>query len=569
MPSWMSENMGYNPKQFDDSKGRDRRERSRSRERDDRRDSRRRERSRSRERDSRYSRRDDRDRDRDRKRGRSRSPSRDRYVWKSRKELGRATNFDVRPMPGMEPAPIAVIGGASHSHTHGSSKSTSQFVPPPSRSGDSSTYGPGSRGGVHDRHARRLYVGNLPPSASKEQIIQFLEDTLKMAAPANDPYVGNGLSVVSCMLNPGNTFCFVEFQNMEVTAATLSLDGLQFTCGTEVKNLRMKRPNDFKPDQVSGLGPIPVLNRNVEGIIIKDMTAGGSSDTRSQSGGTGAGKIFIGGLPYNLSDADVEQLLSAFGPDKLKSFKVVRDPGSETSKGYGFAEYTDMATTQMAIDGLNGIDIGNKVLTVKMAGEKSSGQQQQPYPGGMGTGLTQMPPQMGQPPMGMPSGGRGHSMTVPAWMAKDQNPNANMGTALVSDPYALQPPPPTAMNPYAQPSMHVSMPVGVPAAPTIQPTRVLKLSNMVSREEIQDDSEFVDIREDVKEECSGYGQVLSIVIPRAKDGFPYHAEGNIYVEFLSSAMAATALAGLSGRKFADKLVVVEYWNEERFKQQQF
>ena len=494
-------------------------------------------------------------------------------------------------MVGMEPAPIAVIGGASHSHTHGSSKTASQHIPASRSGGQPSSYGPGASGGsVQDRHARRLYVGNLPPSASKDDIIMFLEDVLKKTAPQNNPYVGgNGKTVMSAMLNHGNTFCFVEFANMEVTCAALNLDGVQMTCGQEIKNLRMKRPNDFKPELVTGMGPIPILNLNADGVIVKLMIqqVGGASGQGPRSTTGGPGKIFIGGLPYNLSDSDVEQLLTAFGP--IRSFNLVRDPGSETSKGFGFCEYMDMATTQAAIDGLNGIAIGEKALTVKMAGEKGPNPntngsqqsipvQQQQFNQYQGGGI--MPPQMGQqqPPIGMPSGGRGQAMTMPAWMT---NNNPTLGAVPVSSAYGQQPPPP--VQPYGQP-MHIPQPQtmyaqpqtmyaqpAVPHTTTTAPihSRVLKLSNMVSREEIQDDSEFVDIREDVQSECAGYGQVLGVLIPRVKEGFPLHTEGSIYVEFQNTTMAAAAKMALSGRKFAGNTLVVENFGEEQFRQRNF
>ncbi len=88
--------------------------------------------------------------------------------------------------------------------------------------------------------------------------------------------------------------------------------------------------------------------------------------------------------------------------------------------------------------------------------------------------------------------------------------------------------------------------------------QVLLLKNIVTREELQDNNEYVDIKEDVKEECSSYGSVESIVIPRAKDGFKESAEGNVYVSFTDISSAQKASVALSGRKFADRIVTVDY-----------
>ena len=46
------------------------------------------------------------------------------------------------------------------------------------------------------------------------------------------------------------------------------------------------------------------------------------------------------------------------------------------------------------------------------------------------------------------------------------------------------------------------------------PTRVLQMLNMVTPEELADPEEFVEICEDIKEECGKYGQVVEVKVPR-------------------------------------------------------
>jgi splicing factor U2AF 65 kDa subunit len=47
------------------------------------------------------------------------------------------------------------------------------------------------------------------------------------------------------------------------------------------------------------------------------------------------------------------------------------------------------------------------------------------------------------------------------------------------------------------------------------PTSVLVLKNMVEVSELENDEDYVDLLEDIKEECSKYGTLLNIQIPRA------------------------------------------------------
>ena len=89
-------------------------------------------------------------------------------------------------------------------------------------------------------------------------------------------------------------------------------------------------------------------------------------------------------------------------------------------------------------------------------------------------------------------------------------------------------------------------------------SQVLKLTNMVTAAELNDDSEYFDIKEDVSTECSGYGQVLTVIIPRVKEGYPPSTEGFIFVEFQDASMARTCAIALSGRKFDARVVIVDY-----------
>ncbi len=81
---------------------------------------------------------------------------------------------------------------------------------------------------------------------------------------------------------------------------------------------------------------------------------------------------------------------------------------------------------------------------------------------------------------------------------------------------------------------------------------------MVSASELEDDQEFEDIKDDVHSECSSHGAVSAVLIPRAKEGFPQACEGSIFVEFRDASMARNAALALSGRKFGERVVSVEY-----------
>lgn len=84
-------------------------------------------------------------------------------------------------------------------------------------------------------------------------------------------------------------------------------------------------------------------------------------------------RVFIGGLPVFLTEEQVTELLSSFGT--VKMLELVKDRETGQSKGYGFAEYEDASVVEIACMGLNGTKMGDRILTVRKAGEvRSAGQ---------------------------------------------------------------------------------------------------------------------------------------------------------------------------------------------------
>ncbi|KAK1150689.1 splicing factor U2AF 65 kDa subunit isoform X3 [Acipenser oxyrinchus oxyrinchus] len=101
------------------------------------------------------------------------------------------------------------------------------------------------------------------------------------------------------------------------------------------------------------------------------------------------------------------------------------------------------------------------------------------------------------------------------------------------------------------------------------PTDVLCLMNMVAPEELLDDDEYEEIVEDVRDECSKYGAVKSIEIPRPVDGLEVPGCGKIFVEFVSVFDCQKAMQGLTGRKFANRVVVTKYCDPDAYHRRDF
>jgi len=82
-------------------------------------------------------------------------------------------------------------------------------------------------------------------------------------------------------------------------------------------------------------------------------------------------KIFVAGLPYDLDDAELEEIFEKFG--KVVSAKVAMDRETGKSKGFGFVEMPNEVEAKDAIESLNDISLGKKPLIVKQADDKPGG----------------------------------------------------------------------------------------------------------------------------------------------------------------------------------------------------
>ncbi|XP_054616262.1 splicing factor U2AF 65 kDa subunit-like [Dunckerocampus dactyliophorus] len=100
-------------------------------------------------------------------------------------------------------------------------------------------------------------------------------------------------------------------------------------------------------------------------------------------------------------------------------------------------------------------------------------------------------------------------------------------------------------------------------------TEVLCLLNMVMPEELVDDDDYDEILDDIREECCKYGAVRSIEIPRPVHGVEVPGCGKIFVEYVSAADCQKAMQALTGRKFANRVVVTKYYDPDMYHRHDF
>lgn len=199
------------------------------------------------------------------------------------------------------------------------------------------------------RQSKRLFVYNLPPSATEDSIVEFFNLQL------------NGLNVtqgvdpcISAQVAKNREFALLEFKSPSDATVVLAMDGIHMEAADTMQNggsngaakgLAIRRPKDY-------IVPSAEETEWQEGVISPEVP-----DT--------ANKVCISNIPLYLSEEQVTELLTSFGP--LKSFVFVKDRGTEEPRGFAFCEYVDPANTAIAVEGLNGMELGDRILKVNLA----------------------------------------------------------------------------------------------------------------------------------------------------------------------------------------------------------
>lgn len=79
-------------------------------------------------------------------------------------------------------------------------------------------------------------------------------------------------------------------------------------------------------------------------------------------------KVFISGLPQRVSEGELTEVFSDFGP--VKSLRIVKDHQTKQSKGFGFIEMMNEDEALEAIKHMNGQRYYENTIRVNIADDK-------------------------------------------------------------------------------------------------------------------------------------------------------------------------------------------------------
>jgi cold-inducible RNA-binding protein len=84
-----------------------------------------------------------------------------------------------------------------------------------------------------------------------------------------------------------------------------------------------------------------------------------------------ARKLYVGNLPYNTAEQDLQELFASAGA--VETVNLMRDMATGRARGFGFVEMASDEDAQNAIAQLNNFEYGGRNLTVNEARPKVSG----------------------------------------------------------------------------------------------------------------------------------------------------------------------------------------------------
>ncbi|XP_047321402.1 splicing factor U2af large subunit A [Impatiens glandulifera] len=189
------------------------------------------------------------------------------------------------------------------------------------------------------RPMRRLYVENLPASASEKSIRECFNNFL-LGSGVN--HIKGTQPCISCIVNKEKSQAIVEFLTPEDASAALAFDGRSFFGSF----LKVRRPKDFI-EVTTGISEKPIDAVDSISDTVKDSPY----------------KIFIGGIPNAISSEMLMEIAGVFGPLKAYRFEI----NTELKASFAFLEYVDQSVTLKACAALNGMKMGGQMLTAVQA----------------------------------------------------------------------------------------------------------------------------------------------------------------------------------------------------------
>jgi splicing factor U2AF subunit len=363
---------------------------------------------------------------------------------------------------------------------------------------------------AQDKINRELFVGNTPAGTSELLLQHFVNAALRrcgLCGPYESP-------VINARVN--SKFAFVELNSIDMANKCLNLNGIPFLH----VQLKICRPSKY-------IGPV------VPAITWFQLTGQDGKNMYDPELEKLQRELFVG----NTTPEMTAQMLQDFLGNAMQQVGLCTAPGNPISSCRVSGKFA-FIELRSAIEAANALNLNNI-----------------PY---LGTAL-----RVGRPSKynGPPEQHLNWEDILAKYLSGELQPSnfgANNQSSSGTNNNATDG---TTTNALPQST-------SVPAPPTLDASpksRIVELRNMLSMEDLNDPEEYQDIMDDTKEQCSGFGTLVSVIIPRMDEV----GATKIFLEYHTIDDAAKAIAGLQGRTFDGRLVEATYFDETKFANQDY
>lgn len=364
----------------------------------------------------------------------------------------------------------------------------------------------------------RTYVGSLGYNTTADTVNSFFNafGAIKSTDLPWDQMTGNHKG-----------YAFVEYECPE--AAQLAIDQMNGQL-VDGRGIKVGRPN-------SAPAAAPAVQKMM-------------ADPRN------AARIYIASIHPELSEADIRNVFGAFSPDEpIKSCKLCPDPtgtGPGKHKGYGFVEYATADAANDAVAAMNKFDLGGQYLRVCKAIT---------LPEYCDFLKEEEPEKDGEPKSDAEKAAASAAQAVaenkglPTPAAAEAAPTADTADTkkAADDGSSLQ----------EEESMEISgndarVMMMQKLAQKDNSLNVMVLRNMVTAEEVDED-----LKEEVTEQCVGFGEVKNAVIAIEDQTV------KVFVVFAALDGAKACIKTMNGRWFGGKQITAELYDSALFEDEDY
>lgn len=391
---------------------------------------------------------------------------------------------------------------------------------------------------VGSKKQRELYVGNLMTGMVTADALRQIFTQMFDVIPNFDKT--KGPVVVNVDLNACGKYGFVEFRDETCAATAVKFAGINLYG----RSLKIGRPSGYVQPLVAtpGLVVSPDILRSV-GASGALVTSVGQQANKKQR------ELYVGNLTLGVVTAPMLKELFTVPmrtlPGNDEGSPPVLNVEVAPNGQFAFVEFRTEELATKALSIFNNMEVCGRNLRVGRPSGYVDPAMQQTMAAGGGFNPMAMAAARGMGGMGMGGAMMGGAMGMNAAM---------FGGATGSN-----------MMPLGVPNAMGAMPAAAPPVPPVPATQChICLENLVIVSELNEDTEYADLKDEIQRECAKSGPVVRLSVPRPGNPAVAALVGKAFVQYQTPAAAQQAVRTLNGRTFDGKSVKAYYINPTAF-----